>query len=121
MIPEDVWTNFECIIFHMTDLPFGQQNLLVPGIYKTKISAIRIGAARNSGSRRASDDEILTAGALTEEQLRKKIDAMRCYRSELRAFPHPRSSEYLEALARVRGGQSGTPAAEAFALLYRRV
>lgn len=58
--------------------------------------------------------------ALTELQLKKKIDAMRAYTSEIRKFPHPRSAEYIEALARVRGGQSGTRAGEAFELLYVR-
>lgn len=59
--------------------------------------------------------------SLSERQARKKIQAMRKYKSEIRTFPHPRSSEYLEALARVRGGQSGFRAAEAFELVYRRV
>lgn len=59
--------------------------------------------------------------ALSEGQLKKKIDAMNAYASEVRAFPHPRSSEYLEALARVRGGQSGFRAAEAFEMVYRRI
>ena len=45
-IPSDVHLNFECIIFHMTDLPFGRggsplQNLIVRGIYDTQISALR--------------------------------------------------------------------------------
>lgn len=59
--------------------------------------------------------------ALSEEQLKKKIAAMNAYTSEVRGFPHPRSPEYLEALARVRGGQSGSTAAEGFSLLYRRI
>lgn len=59
--------------------------------------------------------------ALTEDQLDKKINAMRAYASEMRPFPHPRSAEYLEALARVRGGQSGYTAAEAFSVIYTRV
>lgn len=50
----------------------------------------------------------------------KKMDAMKCYGSELREFPHPRSLEYLAALAKVRGGQSGLLAAEAFELVYER-
>ena len=58
--------------------------------------------------------------SLTEGQLKKKIDAMKEYTSEIRTFPHPRSSEYLESLARVRGGQSGFHAAEAFMLVYAR-
>jgi methionyl-tRNA formyltransferase len=45
-IPINIWKNYECIIFHMTDLPFGRggsplQNLIVNGFDKTKISAIR--------------------------------------------------------------------------------
>lgn len=59
--------------------------------------------------------------SLSESQLTKKINAMEEYASEIRPFPHPRSSEYIEALARVRGGQSGFRAAEAFVLVYRRV
>ena len=46
IINEEVYGNFNCIIFHMTDLPFGRggsplQNLLERKIYKTKISAIK--------------------------------------------------------------------------------
>jgi N-acetylglucosamine malate deacetylase 1 len=59
--------------------------------------------------------------SLTERQLKKKIDAARKYIFEMRDFPHPRSREYLESLARVRGGQSGFCAAEGFELVYRRI
>jgi len=46
IIPKDIHENFNCIIFHMTDLPFGRggsplQNLISRGIYETKISAIK--------------------------------------------------------------------------------
>ena len=45
-IKEEIYKNFNCIIFHMTNLPFGRggsplQNLLERKIYKTKISAIQ--------------------------------------------------------------------------------
>ncbi len=52
--------------------------------------------------------------------LDKKLKAIACYKGELREFPHPRSLEYLEAMAKVRGGQSGMPVAEAFELVYLR-
>lgn len=47
IIPEDIYENFECVVFHMTDLPFGRggsplQNLIVRGLKETKISAIRV-------------------------------------------------------------------------------
>jgi methionyl-tRNA formyltransferase len=46
IIPEDIHRNFECVIFHMTNLPFGRggsplQNLIARGIYQTKMSALR--------------------------------------------------------------------------------
>jgi methionyl-tRNA formyltransferase len=45
-IPEEIFLEFECIIFHMTDLPFGRggsplQNLIQRKIYETKITALR--------------------------------------------------------------------------------
>lgn len=48
------------------------------------------------------------------ETLDQKLRALRCYASEMRAFPHPRSEVSIEALARVRGAESGLAAAEAF-------
>ena len=46
IVPEDVYKNYECVIFHMTDVPFGRggsplQNLISRGIYETRISALR--------------------------------------------------------------------------------
>ncbi|MBZ5705065.1 MAG: PIG-L family deacetylase [Acidobacteriia bacterium] len=46
-----------------------------------------------------------------------KLDAMACYDSESREFPHPRSSEALRALATRWGSVMGCPAAEAFELV----
>ena len=48
-----------------------------------------------------------------------KIEALKAYASEIRPFPHPRSPEAIEALARLRGSQAGLPAAEAFTLVRR--
>ncbi len=54
IIPEEVTNEFECIIFHMTDLPFGRggsplQNLIVRGFKETKISAIRAEKGLDTG------------------------------------------------------------------------
>lgn len=43
-----------------------------------------------------------------------KHEALRCYDAELRPFPHPRSYEAVEALAKWRGASAGLPLAEAF-------
>ena len=54
IVPREVYENHECIIFHMTDLPFGRggsplQNLIARGIYETKVSAIRCEAELDAG------------------------------------------------------------------------
>lgn len=53
-IPEEIWSRYECVIFHMTDLPFGRggsplQNLIVRNIHETKISALRCVAELDAG------------------------------------------------------------------------
>ena len=45
-VPKEIVDNYECIGFHMTDLPFGRggqpyENLRLRGIWDTKISAFR--------------------------------------------------------------------------------
>ncbi|WP_179021406.1 methionyl-tRNA formyltransferase [Winogradskyella forsetii] len=47
IISEEIFTQYECVVFHMTDLPYGRggsplQNLIVRGHKETKISAIRV-------------------------------------------------------------------------------
>ncbi len=51
---------------------------------------------------------------ITLEHLAAKTKAMACYRGEVRSDPHPRSKEVIEALAKVRGSESGFHFAEAF-------
>jgi N-acetylglucosamine malate deacetylase 1 len=48
--------------------------------------------------------------------LKAKLEALKTYSVELRNWPHPRSVEGVEALARWRGATIGTDAAEAFIL-----
>ena len=54
MVPKDVYEAYECIIFHMTDLPIGRggsplQNLISRGIYETKVSALRCSEGIDTG------------------------------------------------------------------------
>jgi methionyl-tRNA formyltransferase len=54
IIPREIYDQHECIIFHMTDVPFGRggsplQNLIARGIYETKISALRCVAELDAG------------------------------------------------------------------------
>lgn len=49
--------------------------------------------------------------------LPKKLQAMRAYGTEVRAYPHPRSPQALELTARRNGIEVGVKAAERFALI----
>lgn len=54
IIPARIFEAHECVIFHMTDLPFGRggsplQNLIARGIYETKVSALRCSAGLDAG------------------------------------------------------------------------
>ena len=46
--------------------------------------------------------------------MEKKSEALHAYSSEMRDFPHSRSYEALEYLAKLRGAQAGVQAAECF-------
>jgi N-acetylglucosamine malate deacetylase 1 len=52
-----------------------------------------------------------------EHELVAKLGALSRFRSQLREFPHPRSLQAVEALARWRGASVGVAAAEAFWLV----
>ena len=51
------------------------------------------------------------------DQWERKREALSVYASEMRRWPHSRSFEAIEHLARLRGAQVGVEAAEAFCLL----
>ena len=53
-VPGDIINNFECVGFHMTDVPFGRggsplQNLIVRGHRKTMLSALRMTHGLDAG------------------------------------------------------------------------
>lgn len=54
IINREIYENFNCIVFHMTDLPFGRggsplQNLIENQIENTKISAIKVNSGLDTG------------------------------------------------------------------------
>lgn len=54
IIPCEIYESYECIVFHMTDLPFGRggsplQNLISRGHKETKISAIKVEQGLDTG------------------------------------------------------------------------
>ena len=54
IIPSAIFERYECIVFHMTDLPYGRggsplQNLIVRGLTATKLSALRAEVGLDTG------------------------------------------------------------------------
>lgn len=50
----------------------------------------------------------------------KKIEAFKCYETEKRVYPHPRSKEALKVLAQKRGTEIGFKYAEAFMIIREK-
>ena len=53
-VPTDIVENYECVCFHMTDVPFGRggtplQNLILLGHRRTKLTAFRMVEALDAG------------------------------------------------------------------------
>jgi methionyl-tRNA formyltransferase len=76
-VPADIFENFECVIFHMTDVPFGRggsplQNLVVRGFTNTKVTALRCVAEMDAGDVYMKQDMSLEGTA--EEILRRAAD-----------------------------------------------
>lgn len=54
IIHKDIYNKFECVVFHMTDLPFGRggsplQNLITRGFIETKVSALKVEKGIDTG------------------------------------------------------------------------
>lgn len=52
-----------------------------------------------------------------DNEFKKKVEAMKIYKSEIKKFPHPRSLAMMEILAKNRGSEAGLRRAEAFMLI----
>jgi len=53
-VPEEIITNYNCVCFHMTDVPYGRggsplQNLIVRGHKKTKLTALKMAKSFDAG------------------------------------------------------------------------
>lgn len=54
LVPKEIWERFECVCFHMTDVPYGRggsplQNLIKAGHRETKLSALRMVEEMDAG------------------------------------------------------------------------
>jgi methionyl-tRNA formyltransferase len=71
IIPKEIHDNFESIVFHMTDLPYGRggsplQNLIIRKVYDTKISAIKVEDGLDTGPVYLKKDFYIGLGSAEE-------------------------------------------------------
>jgi len=71
IIPKEIYKNYNCIVFHMTDLPFGRggspfQNLIIRKIYDTKISALKVESGLDTGDIYLKEDFNISIGSAEE-------------------------------------------------------
>jgi len=76
-VPEDIVENFECVNFHMTDLPYGRggsplQNLILRGHKDTKVTAFRMTSEMDAGPVYLKEN--LTLEGTAEEIYRRATD-----------------------------------------------
>jgi len=71
IIPKGIYSQYECIVFHMTDLPYGRggspfQNLIIREVYDTKISALRVTDGLDTGDIYIKEDFNISIGSAEE-------------------------------------------------------
>ena len=71
IIPDEIYNNYECVVFHITDLPYGRggsplQNLIVRKIYTTKISALKVEKDLDAGKIYLKNDFYIGLGSAEE-------------------------------------------------------
>ena len=110
-IDSSVYKQFECVIFHMTDLPYGRggsplQNLIARGIYETKISALRCVEEMDAGpiylkkpfNLHGSAEEIFLRASDVIEDMIVEI---------LEKLPEPMPQEGVPTVFKRRGPEEG--------------
>jgi methionyl-tRNA formyltransferase len=126
LIPSTVYTHLDCVVFHMTDLPYGRggsplQNLISRGVQATKISAFLCGEGIDTGPVYSKKDLDLSGSA---EQIFERADEIIVKQIveilELDLIPKPQSGEPT-FFARRRPEESRIPANIEITQLYDHI
>ena len=93
IVPSQIHANFECVCFHMTDVPFGiggspLQNLILRGYVKTKLTALRMTEDIDSGPVYMKR-ELSLAGRAQSIYARASRTAARMIKEIIRLHPTP--------------------------------
>jgi LmbE family N-acetylglucosaminyl deacetylase len=89
----------------------------LPGCSVRRLLAYEIGTTARFGLPAGCSPFVANVFVDISEYLDKKLEAMSCYKTQLREYPHPRSLEGLRVLAAERGLSVGLKAAECFQLV----
>jgi len=98
-VPLEITSNYECVCFHMTDVPYGRggsplQNLIVRGHRRTRLTALRMEQGLDSGPvyfkedlclEGSAEEIFIRASRLTARMIRRII--------EEQPVPRPQSGE----------------------------
>jgi LmbE family N-acetylglucosaminyl deacetylase len=90
-----------------------------PGESCIEIRACEVPSSTDYGSAISPTPFTPTISVSIDKTWERKLKALKAYEAEMRPYPHTRSFEALEALARTRGTAVGLPMAEAFHLLRK--
>jgi methionyl-tRNA formyltransferase len=102
LIPEEIHSRFDCVIFHMTDLPYGRggsplQNLIVRGHQETMMSALKCVKDFDAGP--VYLKRLLSLAGTAEEILQRAsalIEKMIVEIVEKRSIPVPQQGDVVE-------------------------
>jgi methionyl-tRNA formyltransferase len=92
-VPDELVERFECVCFHMTDLPYGRggsplQNLIMRGHSETKLTALRMTTEFDAGPVYMKESLSLEGGA-EEIYLRATELSVKMIRTIIRREPEP--------------------------------
>jgi methionyl-tRNA formyltransferase len=111
IVPENIWSRHECVMFHMTALPFGRggsplQNLIVRGFTETKISAFRGQAGVDTGPIYCQED-LQLYGSAEEIFLRAAVVVRGMIARIIREQPVPQPQQGEATVFRRRTEEEG--------------
>ncbi len=104
IIPPEIYEPFECVVFHVADLPYGRggsplQNLIIRGVKWTKVSALKVDGGLDTGPIYLKRDVFIGLGSAEEifiEISNLIFQEMIPEILEKRPKPYPQKGEILE-------------------------
>lgn len=122
-VPHEIIDNYECVCFHMTDVPYGRggsplQNLILRGHRRTKLTALRMVADFDAGPVYLKK-ELCLEGNAEEIYIRASHLSARMMLEivEAEMTPAPQAGEPV-IFNRRKPGESRIPQTESFQALY---